>query len=655
MYYFLMGFDSTGPFVLKIYRIISKDVPYFLQFYIVILAALASALSMLTNDGNPAEGAGLYRFILTLWTLLKLTVNGSDDYNVLGITNVPNDLQWFYDIIYTAFTAVAVLLLVNILIAIIGDTYQVYSDVAYDILLMEKYNIMAAQELCSSSQTNEMNRGKYSIRTPIVKIYADATSAFDSTSKSNKGNEVAAVTGKAAIYEQISADEPKIDLWYFKLEEVDEEWWNRDGGSTENNCDDKSNIAKTVLFILDPQNSFHPAKEAFDNVGKLLYRRPEGALAVKGANEDSARVAKMILENMEQIDEIFVSMDTHNRYDIGHGIFWRKADGTIPEPFFTFNREDIERNVIKPANSEDDGKDDRLRRRCITYAMNLHAKGISQLIIWPEHCLIGSRGHQVVSEINDALQAWTRAKGKIVNYIIKGVNPYTEMYSALKAEVEDPTDKSTALNSELIGQLRIADRILICGEALSHTVNYTCRDLCQYIDTNRVYLLIDGTSPVPGFESQAKEFVQWAVNEGVNVVKIADVFDESPDVSTADPNRIGLMLQQQSSRQLMKSILSSRNINDDCDDAENSSGGVLQKFGIEAQIIARSILVEAAFSILHIPDNLLTHAGVESELERLGVVAADDLLHLKEVDIRKISSYLKRAQTSKFLACFGFS
>ena len=512
MYYFLMGFDSTGPFVLKIYRIISKDVPYFLQFYVVILAALASALSMLTNDGNPAPGAGLFRFIITLWTLLKLTVNGSDDYNVLGITNVPNDLQWFYDIVYTGFTAVAVLLLVNILIAIIGDTYQVYSDVAYDILLMEKYNIMAAQELCSSDQLNEKNKGLYSIRTPIIKIYADSN--LDHHLKSHKGADAAVnANDNAAAYELVSAEEPKVDLWYFKLEEIDEGWWERHEGASASDSNANAGVAKTVLLILDPQNSFHPAQIKYDDEGNVLFSRPAGSLAVDGANEDSARVAKMVMDNMDKIDEIYVSMDTHNRYDIGHGIFWRMADGSVPPPFFTFSRADIENNMINPAKSNDALQNDKLRTRCINNARNLHAKGIPNLIIWPEHCVIGSHGHQVVDEINEALQAWAEARSEVVNYIIKGVNPYTEMYSALKAEVEDPTDKSTGLNTELIGQLRIADRILICGEALSHTVNYTCRDLCKHLDTDRMYLLLDGTSPVPGYESQAKEFVQWAINE----------------------------------------------------------------------------------------------------------------------------------------------
>ena len=37
--------------------------------------------------------------------------------------------------------------------------------------------------------------------------------------------------------------------------------------------------------------------------------------------------------------------------------------------------------------------------------------------------------------INDALQAWTNSRMKIVNFIHKGMNTLTEMYSAFEAEV----------------------------------------------------------------------------------------------------------------------------------------------------------------------------------------------------------------------------
>ena len=94
------------------------------------------------------------------------------------------------------------------------------------------------------------------------------------------------------------------------------------------------------------------------------------------------------------------------------------------------------------------------------------------LVIWPEHCIMGTFGHCVVDEINEALQEWAKVTHREVHYILKGQNPYTgtallsacffsmtvaligffkrlEMYSAFAAEIQDPADKRTHLNTEV--------------------------------------------------------------------------------------------------------------------------------------------------------------------------------------------------------------
>jgi nicotinamidase-related amidase len=51
----------------------------------------------------------------------------------------------------------------------------------------------------------------------------------------------------------------------------------------------------TVLLVIDPQIDFHPG----------------GSLAVPGANEDSERIASLIVENLSNINEIYVTQDSH--------------------------------------------------------------------------------------------------------------------------------------------------------------------------------------------------------------------------------------------------------------------------------------------------------------------------------------------------------
>jgi nicotinamidase-related amidase len=70
--------------------------------------------------------------------------------------------------------------------------------------------------------------------------------------------------------------------------------------------------------------------------------------------------------------------------------------------------------------------------------------------VWPEHCLIGTPGHNVVPSIDAALQDWAGEHLDVINYIFKGSNPLTEMYSGLSADVPIHNDPSTHLNQRLV-------------------------------------------------------------------------------------------------------------------------------------------------------------------------------------------------------------
>ena len=98
------------------------------------------------------------------------------------------------------------------------------------------------------------------------------------------------------------------------------------------------------------------------------------------------------------------------------------------------------------------------------------------------------------------------------------------MYSALKSEV--PISKSTAFNEGLFGELNKSSKIIVCGEAKSHCVNYTVMDLLGRMneeDRKKVYLLSDCASPVTGFENAAVEFQENMKKVGAHVIKFEEV------------------------------------------------------------------------------------------------------------------------------------
>ena len=80
--------------------------------------------------------------------------------------------------------------------------------------------------------------------------------------------------------------------------------------------------------------------------------------------------------------------------------------------------------------------------------------------IWPQHCIIGSRGHAIVEPISAALRYWEARTGRSVRYVMKGYNTKVEFYSAFQAEVTDPDDPLTHFNYDLLNRLKMNDRVI---------------------------------------------------------------------------------------------------------------------------------------------------------------------------------------------------
>jgi nicotinamidase-related amidase len=247
---------------------------------------------------------------------------------------------------------------------------------------------------------------------------------------------------------------------------------------------------KTAFLVIDPQNDFVDAET--------------GTLYVPGAEEDMRRLAGAIDRLRAEIDAIHVTLDSHHPIHIAHPVFWRDRDGASPPPFTTITLDDVESGRWTAARPE-------LAARARAYVRALEENGRYQLTIWPPHCLVGSPGHAVYPPLFAAFEAWERERFVAVDYVMKGSNLYTEHYSAVRADVVDPDDPSTALNTRLIAALERADRVVVAGEALTHCVASTVRDIAANFDdpaaVSKLVLLTDATSPIPGFEPHADSFL----------------------------------------------------------------------------------------------------------------------------------------------------
>jgi len=167
----------------------------------------------------------------------------------------------------------------------------------------------------------------------------------------------------------------------------------------------------------------------------------------------------------------------------------------------------------------------------LDYAVSLEAKGQYPLMVWPEHCVIGTPGHNVQADLMAALQRWERREFVNVDFVVKGTNAFTEHYGALMAEVPDPSDPSTGLNTDLLNILCQADIVAIAGEALSHCVKSTVTQIAENIGGDHVkkfHILTDCSSPVPqvgsgpDFPAIAAAWLKEMERQGMTLVSSSD-------------------------------------------------------------------------------------------------------------------------------------
>lgn len=288
-------------------------------------------------------------------------------------------------------------------------------------------------------------------------------------------------------------------------------------------------MLKVHLLIIDPQNDFcYPGFDIFAYHMGLGYESStdlpdeilkQGSLYVPGAFEDMLRIGNMIERIGEKIYDIHTTLDTHHNLDIAHPSFWVSgSDGkTHPGPFTLITVDDVDNGIWR-------SKVPSWQKRAVQYVHSLQDNNRYALCIWPPHCMIGTFGHNVVQPLANILLNWEKKHGWI-NYVTKGSNMFTEHYSAVCADVPDPEDPTTDINRQLIEILEQADIIAIAGEAKSHCVANTIRDIANEFgeeNVKKMVLLEDAMSNVPSFEKLGDDFINDMKNMGVSISNTND-------------------------------------------------------------------------------------------------------------------------------------
>jgi len=298
----------------------------------------------------------------------------------------------------------------------------------------------------------------------------------------------------------------------------------------------KNDKFRICLLAIDVQNTFCiPGFELF-----------VAGHSGKDAVQDNQRLSEFIYRNLALINQICVTMDTHQVIQIFHSIFFINDEGKHPSPLTLISEDDIEKGIWK-FNSKlsltSDIDEDYVRSHILHYTKTLKEKGKYELTIWPYHSMLGGIGHALVSALEEAIFFHSIARYSQPNIQIKGRNPFTEHYSVFGAEVKEGPEgeKIARKNCELIEYLLRFDAIFIAGQAKSHCVAWTVDDMLkEFLERDeklveKVYLLEDCTSPVVipdivDYTEEANKAFQKFAGAGMHIVQSTDNINNLPGI-----------------------------------------------------------------------------------------------------------------------------
>ncbi len=258
---------------------------------------------------------------------------------------------------------------------------------------------------------------------------------------------------------------------------------------------------------------------------------PGASLFVPGAVEDTSRTIEWLYQNLDRITQVAFSLDTHRVFQIFHPAWWIDDQGKHPAPFTSISLADVREGKWKPIAHP---------AECLEYVKRLEAAGKYTLTVWPYHTLLGGVSHALVPALMEAAMFHALVRSSQTHFETKGTHAMTENYSVLAPEVRELGGKSVGtFNAAFFKMLMEFDRVYVFGQAKSHCVLSTLRDMKEHIAGTdpslmaKIFILEDATSPVPpppidplppalNFPRIADEAFVELKAAGMNIVKTTD-------------------------------------------------------------------------------------------------------------------------------------
>lgn len=290
-----------------------------------------------------------------------------------------------------------------------------------------------------------------------------------------------------------------------------------------------ANIGKAGMLDLNPiyalatQEKFQPAINDAPRTLLLCIDVQKdfmegGALGVPGSIADVERLTRFIYNNMGGLTRIMCSLDTHSPHQIFHPCWWQNGAGDHPAPYTIITHGDVVHDRWRPVIDNP--------QISLEYLKELEKVGAGkkQLCIWPYHCIGGTDGASLENEFAKMVNFHALARCTSNPMIRKGEDPFSEMYGIIKPEFS----RKNWMNTPVLTAVEKYDKIYVAGEAASHCLMESVRQIAEHF-TNRpdvlqkITILKDCTSPIPGFEDATQAVFDNFKNSGIQFAKSTDI------------------------------------------------------------------------------------------------------------------------------------